>query len=158
MKVRLLDLPVELWARTDDETRDLMREFALIGLDKHHLEVPNRLLQLVTDLQVSYGDLGEVQTAILQRASETGAAYVDELVYEVPVRIEADIIRLGQMLDEADQYCLAGEHLLSLAASPGAKAFRQWFIDEFCRQVGGAAPVSWRKSEFARRLETAPVE
>ena len=50
---------------------------------------------------------------------------------------------LGAIFDEADDYCRAGEHLLSLATPPEALAFRKWFINEFVAQIGGSAPVPW---------------
>lgn len=155
ISIHLLKFPVELWARTGDESRDLMREFALISLEQHHHGVPHRLLELVTELQLSYGSIGADQEARLEEASRDGTEFLDEVIYQVPPRIERDIIRLGRILDEADDYCRAGEHLLSLASSPAAKAFRDWFLDEFCRQLGGLPATPWPESHFARELEAA---
>lgn len=156
--IRLRQFPIALWVRTDDETRDLMREFALIAIDRNEQEVPHRLLELVADLGQSYGSLGLEQTARLEKARDDQVEFLDEIAYEVPPSIGPDIVRLGTMLDEADDYCRQGEHLLSLASSPAAKAFRDWFIDEFIRQLGGEDPTAWPESSYARQLANASVE
>ena len=47
------------------------------------------------------------------------------------------------MLDEADEYCRRGDHLLTLATPPEELRFRRWFISEFVDQVNGAPPTPW---------------
>jgi hypothetical protein len=158
VSIRLRQFPVSLWARTDDEARDLMREFALITIDQKNKGVPHRLLELVADLGQSYGSLGADQTLLLAKARQDGLETIEELTYAVPPGIGPDITQLGAMLDEADDYCRQGEHLLSLASSPAAKAFRDWFIDEFVSQLAGKAPTSWPESRYARQLSAATVE
>ncbi len=153
-RVRLERFPVDLWTRADAETRDLMREFVLMTIDHDHA-VPRQLLQIVSELQERYGAISSDQTARLERARQAGQQTIDELVYEVPAGIAGDIRRLGEILDQADEYCRRGEHLLSLASSPGAKAFRDWFLDEFTHQLGGAEPTPWPESRQARELANA---
>lgn len=159
LPVRLLGLPVGLWSRADDEGKDLMREFALIVLDRtrHQHEIPHRLLELIDELQASYGNLGGEQTALLAKARREGVEAVD-LEYRLPPGIEGDLVRLGTMLDEADEYCRRGDHLLSLASSPASKAFRDWFIEEICRQLGGSTPVPFPESSYAKGLEGATAQ
>lgn len=155
--VRLLLFPVGLWARADSETRDLLREFVLISIDQDH-EVPRRLLALVHELQAGYGSVGAAQTAELEAARAAGEEVIGELTYEVPAEIGAAVLRLGQLLDEADEYCRQGEHLLSLASSPEAKAFRDWFLEEFSRQLAGEGPTPWPLSDHALALQGTPGE
>jgi hypothetical protein len=50
---------------------------------------------------------------------------------------------LCDLLDEADEFCRAGDRLLTLAAEPELVAFRHWYLGEFWKQVEGAEPVSW---------------
>ena len=47
------------------------------------------------------------------------------------------------LLDEADDYCRAGETLLTLATPAPALAFRRWFLGEFVRQAAGEPPRPW---------------
>jgi anti-anti-sigma factor len=53
------------------------------------------------------------------------------------------VVRLRELLDEADEYCRAGEHLVTLAAPPLERAYREWFIGEFIRQAAGGSPQPW---------------
>lgn len=155
--VRLLQFPVDLWARADSETRDLLREFVLISIDQEH-DVPRQLLALVNELQQGYGSMSTAQTARLEAARAAGEDVIAELTYEVPAEIGAGVLRLGQLLDEADEYCRRGEHLLSLASSQSAKAFREWFLEEFSRQLAGEEPIPWPASDHALALQGASGE
>lgn len=159
VSIVLLDLPVDLWALADDEGKDLMREFTLITLQEvHDSEVPQRLLDLVAELEESYGNLGDEQTARLVRARAAGEAEIDRLEYRLPATVAADIERLATMLDEADDYCRQGKHLLSLASSPGAKAFRDWFLDEMLIQLEGGNPTPWPLSAYSDRAQEVARE
>lgn len=149
--VTLLGIPVALWQQADQESKDLMREFALILLSEDNVEssVPVRLKDLIEELERSYGSLTNVQTARLQQAGQSGEAVIDRLDYRLPRSVGPDVKRLATALDEADEYCMAGQHLLSLATSPVSKAFREWFFDEINRQLEGGLPVPWSDSTFA---------
>ncbi len=46
-------------------------------------------------------------------------------------------------MDEADDYCRAGQHLLTLVTPPEALAFRRWYLGEFVRQIAGEQPRPW---------------
>lgn len=60
-----------------------------------------------------------------------------------PVEARAATLALRQMLAEADEYCRAGDELLTLAAPPDIAAFTGWYLQEFLRQLDGAAPQPW---------------
>jgi hypothetical protein len=47
------------------------------------------------------------------------------------------------MLDEADEFCRQGKHLLTLATPPDLRRYRQWFLGEFVAQIGGRPPTPW---------------
>jgi hypothetical protein len=64
-------------------------------------------------------------------------------VYQVPAAASEASLRLQEILDEADAYCLAGTHLLTLATPPDLTRFRRWFLEEFINQLAGAAPVPY---------------
>ena len=152
--VSLRGVPVPVWQRADEEAKDLLREFTLIALEERPsgLDVPERLLELVDELRETYGAVGNEQANRLSEAVNLGEAEIERLDYEVPVGIEPDLDRLAAALDEADEYCRRGEHLLSLASSPAAKAFRDWFFEEFRRQLAGMEPTPWALSPVAARL------
>lgn len=152
-RVRILGLPVALWAKTQDSSDELIREFTLIALGDAPGEraLPQRLMALLQQLTASYGHLGEGQTEVLQRAALEGVETLDELIYEMPASAASAATTLGRMLDECDEYCQAGDHLLTLAAEPDVRAFRWWFLDEVSAQLQGAPPTPWPESAWARR-------
>jgi hypothetical protein len=152
--IEMLDFPIAVWAQADEEGQDLMREFALIllGESPGERDVPARLLQLIEELQQGYGHLNAEQEAALAAAVKRGEDVVERFEYHVPYDIVPAIDALEAMLDEADAYCRTGEHLLSLHTSPQSVAFREWFFDEFRRQVAGGAPTRWAESPHAARV------
>lgn len=149
--VVLLDYPIDVWSRASDESRDLTREFTLIVLNegREQTDIPARLVELSEELQATYGSLGTAQSAALEQARADGVVSIDRLVFPLPRGIGRDVDRLARMMDEADEYCRRGEHLLSLASTPASKAFRDWFFDEIVRQLDGEAPTPWPASKYA---------
>lgn len=152
--VHLLDLPVRLWARANEQSDELLREFALISLGaarSDHADVPTRLTAVVTELDATYGGMGASQEELLFQAVRDGRLVLDEVVYTLPVAAGPGAQHLGDLLDEADAYCAAGEHLLTMAADPEVVRFRQWFLGQIVDQLQGAAAVSW--SEWSRSAD-----
>jgi hypothetical protein len=144
VEVRVLELPVPLWAKSQEHFQDLMREFALIagnsGASLH--PVPARLLELVETLTAEYAGVSEAQEAELAAAAEAGTASLD-LVFWAPPQAGPAAEDLGRVLEEADEFCRAGEHLLTLATPPDCVAYRQWYIAQFVDQLAGGDPVPW---------------
>ncbi|HWI04551.1 MAG TPA: hypothetical protein VNT52_12130 [Acidimicrobiales bacterium] len=142
-EVRLLRLPLEVWQRTQEHVDGLLREFALIAQDEEaKLATPGRLLGLVQQLTAGFGGFSEAQRAAMEEALQRGEAEID-LTYQVPAAAAVAAQQLGDMLDEADDYCRRGAYLLTLATPPEELRFRRWFISEFVDQLGGAAPTPW---------------
>lgn len=142
-EVRLLRLPLETWRRTQEHVDGLLREFALVAADEEaRAATPGRLLALVQELSTSYGSLSEAQRMEMEEALERGETEID-LTYLLPPSAAPAAQALGDMLDEADEYCRRGAHLLTLATPPEELRFRRWFISEFVDQIGGAAPRPW---------------
>ena len=106
-------------------------------------------MTLLQQLTATYGQVGEPQNELLQRAALEGVETVDELVYQLPPSAAEAATALGLILDECDEYCNAGEHLLTLAAGPDVKAFRWWFLDEIRSQMSGGPPTPWAESAWA---------
>jgi hypothetical protein len=148
VRVALLQLPLDVWQRTQEHVDGLLREFALIVQDAEaKAATPGRLLSLVQEVTAGYGRFSESQRIAMEAALERGQRSID-LSYQVPAGAAPAARALGDMLDEADDYCRRGDHLLTLATPPEELRFRHWFIDEFVEQIGGARPRPW--PEYAR--------
>ena len=142
-EIRILSLPVPLWERAREHGDGMMREFALIRLsESDHHGVPRRLLELADELKGRFSEFTAGTDAEMAAAAASGATEID-LLYKVPADISDACVRLGSLLDEADGYCRAGEHLLTLVTPPESRAFRVWFLEEFVRQVAGEDPLPW---------------
>ena len=143
--VRLTNFPLDLWLLAQEHADGVIREFTLIAHERaggHAVDLPRRLVAIVDELSARFGGIGDQAEAARDAAIERGERYVD-LRYRVPAAVGEAARHLGDVLDEADEYCRRGQHLLSLATPPEAAAFRRWFIDEFVRQTAGAPPQPW---------------
>jgi hypothetical protein len=153
-EVRLLRVPVALHARANEHSAELIREMYLIaqqlraeageGATEAHL--PTRLVKLVEVLGEQFNHLTLEQNRQFDQAIDSGADAVD-VVYYIPRAAADGATRLGAMLDEADEFCTQGRHLLTLATPPDLRRYRQWFLGEFIAQIGGRSPTPW--SRFA---------
>jgi hypothetical protein len=47
------------------------------------------------------------------------------------------------MLDDADEYCREGRHLLTLATPPDLLAYRRWYLQQFVDQARGRPATPW---------------
>ena len=143
--IRMLGLPVPLWAETKQHVDELLREFELMlagrATDHDGDDTPARLVTLANTLQAQYGG-SEERDAELFAALEAGRETVD-LEIELPVEAAEGAKALDAMLDEVDAYCRRGEHLLTLASAPEMVAFRQWYLREVVAQLQGAPPTPW---------------
>ncbi len=68
---------------------------------------------------------------------------IDDLVFRVPPQAAEAATNLDAMLDEANTYCGAGTHLLTLATPPDLVRFRKWYLGEFVGQLAGRPPIAW---------------
>jgi hypothetical protein len=142
--VHLLQVPVPLWGRVQEHTDELLREFALMSSDPAGAaDVPTRLTRLIEVLTATYSGVGDEQEAQLYAAAEAGQAVIDDLAFTVPVAAAEAAVILGETLDEADEFCQAGQHLLTLATPPELQRFRRWYLEQFIDQIRGADPVPW---------------
>jgi hypothetical protein len=146
-QARLLQLPVRVWARAQEQHDALMREFALMSVPSEESErqrhVPTRLSSLIDALTADFGGVATEQEQQLFEAAANGVEVIDELVYTIPRVAVPASKALGEMLDEADEYCRQGKHLLTLAADEELVRFRWWYLGEFIDQADGKPPVPW---------------
>jgi hypothetical protein len=138
--VRILGLPLDVYRRSSEHNDELLREFALIREDNSD-QVPARLLALIDELRSRFAGFTQGQTVAMQEALARGEREID-LLYEVPPEASEGVVRLAALLDEADDFCRAGE-LLTLATLPEGLTFRTWFLEEFLRQIDGKPPRPW---------------
>jgi hypothetical protein len=144
--VPVLGIPVPIWARSQEHIDELLREFTLISAQLSQQpgpsEVPVRLIELVHELTDQYGGLNTDQENRLAEAAESGLDTID-LLYQVPPEAAGATQRLLDILDEADAYCRAGTHLLTLATPPDTARFIRWFLGEFIDQLQGRPPTPY---------------
>jgi hypothetical protein len=138
--------PVPLWWRAQQHSEELIREFMLIATGKHdgdgEHEIPRRLTALIDELTNEYAGFSEENEQRFADAATDGEESID-LRYQLPSTVGDAVRHLGAILDEADEYCRRGEHLLTLATPPDQLAFRRWFLGEFERQLAGQPPMPW---------------
>ncbi len=148
-EVRLIGFPLAIHRQATEHFNELMREFSLIAVGEQHSHdptVPLRLLELVEALTRDFSGVTDAVDAERDAAAEAGLESID-LTYHVPLAAGEASHTLGAMLDEADEFCRSGGALLTLATPPRAKAFRDWYLQEFIGQLAGADPIPWPEYE-----------
>jgi len=143
VEVRILSFPMDLYERAREHNEGLMREFTLIRLSEpDSLAVPHRLVQLAEELTQRFAAFTAVPESQLVEAEARGDEQID-LVYRVPPDAAEAVTRFGALMDEADEYCRSGQHLLTLVTPPDLLGLRQWFFEEFVGQALGKDATSW---------------
>ena len=146
--VHLLQLPVQLWAASQEHHDELLREFALMTAggedrDGEAPTVPVRLLRLVEQLTASFAGSSDEQRARLFAAAARGDEVMDDLEFALPLAAGPACVALAALLDEADEYCRAGRHLLTLSTPDEIRVFRTWYLMQVREQLAGAPPEPW---------------
>jgi hypothetical protein len=148
-QVRLLNLPVQLWVDAKQHNDELLREFTLIATAKDSPAeghaVPERLLAVITTLRQQYGQGSSERDARIFAANAAGIRQLD-MVVELPRTAAPALRNLAELLDDADEFCRSGQHLLTLATPPELVAYRRWYLRELAMQLEGAAPTPWSES------------
>ena len=150
--VRLPRIPLPVQMRSSQHFDELMREFTLISLDINRgsdsessaRPVPVRLLDLVEELTTDFSGFVANVTEERDQAIARGDAEID-LTYRIPPAAAAACRRLCDLLEEVDEYCRSGQHLITLETPPESVAFRRWYLGEFIEQVEkGHEPQLWQ--------------
>ncbi len=163
-EVRAIDFPLEVYLRAQEHADALVRELTLIAQSRSgdaaqalagvHLDLPERFVALVDELTHQYDGVATDVELVRDAAIDRGEQHVD-LTYRVPVQVADACRHLDAVFDDADRYCRAGEHLLTLEAPPETVAFRRWFLGEFVRQLEGGQPVPWPAYASAHPVASA---
>jgi anti-anti-sigma factor len=140
--IQLLHLPVKVQREAAEHHDALMRELTLVRASTSTESLPQRLLALVEELRDRFDRFSTEPRSAVESAFRLGDDYID-VTYHVPRDSGEAATRLSELLDEADDYCRQGEHLVTLAASPLTVAYRHWLLDEFERQAQGDLPRPW---------------
>ena len=142
VEVQLLGLPPHLAMAGQEHFDELSREFFHLSRADESVrrDVPGRLLELSQVLRRTFSAYVDDNQRLIEEAAERGDSTID-LTYRLPGAAGPAAEGLGQLLEEADRYCSAGEHLLTLRTPAEPRAYRRWYISQFVDQVAGAAPV-----------------
>jgi hypothetical protein len=154
--VVLLGVPLELRARSQEHSDELVREMTLIALQIREGDgdaLPVRLTELAAEVQLTYGAFSAPADARLDAAAARGETVVPRTTYTVPRAAGPFARHLIEVLEETDEFCRAGSYLLALASPPDIHAYRVWALTEFERQIAGGQPLSW--VDYARLNEVA---
>lgn len=142
--INLIGVPLDIQARSSEHQDGLRREFRMLVEEGRADQgsVPARLVALATELDLRFQSFSAAGRAEVEAAGVRGDASVD-LTLEVSPAIGPAAREFGKMLEEADEYCSAGEHLLTLRTPPDIVMFRNWALDELIHQADGALPIPW---------------
>jgi hypothetical protein len=141
VEVHLLGLDLEILGKASEHMDELLREFSYLSPATGNDSVPRRLLDLIAELRETYTPVTAGTQAVLDAALARGDQSID-LVFQVPPQVREACLHLGALLDEADEYCRAGD-LLTLATPDQARALREWYLGQFVAQIDGEAPTPW---------------
>jgi hypothetical protein len=62
---------------------------------------------------------------------------------ELPATAAPALRGVAELLDEADEFCRSGQHLLTLATPSHLLEYRRWYLGELAAQLEGAPPKPW---------------
>lgn len=148
--IKLIGVPLDIQSAASEHQDGLRREFRMLVEEGHvdSASVPGRLVTLAEDLDRRFQSFGAAGRAEIEAAIARGDNSVD-LVLDVPGAIAPAARTFGALLEEADEYCSAGEHLLTLRSPAEVVAYRNWALSEFVRQAEGKEPISWSEYRAA---------
>jgi anti-sigma regulatory factor (Ser/Thr protein kinase) len=139
VEVRLLGLPLALFAAQLDGHRELLRELELVARAPGPSDSP-ALVRLAHDL-AAYKGMGESTEEERAAAAARGESTLD-ITYQLPVDAGPACERMLHLLREADTF--ARERALLVLPAPAPEvAVREWFLCEITRQCAGAPPTPW---------------
>jgi hypothetical protein len=141
--VRLLGLPVRLLVASQEHHDALIREFRLLALapDRAGHPTPAGLARLVQELGVQHAASRARRDREIQAALDAGLLQIDQ-VFPAPVAAAQHMVRLVDLLREADRYC-DDNLLLALARPPLVRDFADWYLSQILTQIAGEPPLPW---------------
>jgi hypothetical protein len=147
VEVELIGIPLDLQLASSEHQDGLRREFRMLvehGQADASNSVPGRLIALAANLDRRFQSFGAAGREAIDAAAARGETSID-LKFSVPAAISPAAEEFGAMLEEADEYCSKGEHLLTLCTPPEVVDYRNWVLQELINQPKGAKPTPWQE-------------
>lgn len=144
VEIRLIGIPLDLQRAASEHHEGLRREFQMLLVqgEADSTSVPARLVRLAGDLSERFSAFTAAGKLEMEQAMARGDEAVD-IDITVPTEIAGAVRDFMHLLEEADEYCRAGKHLLALATPPEPARYRNWLLGEFIRQARGEPPLPW---------------
>ncbi len=140
MRIRIVDLPVELYLKFRRRYFELGRELRLLAL-AHGYQYP-----VATDLSEIFirAEQERRLTRGVQQMEQALASGRERVSFEllVPQTMPTTMTELLETLERADRFCRE-QKLLVLAPTPLEKELQRWYLGEFGRQAAGEEPRPW---------------
>jgi anti-anti-sigma factor len=158
-ELRLVDFPLAVYQRAAEHHAALQRELDVIRVSHPDVgSIPHRLAALLEEMHTDYVGFGPAMDMLGELAG-SGQDRADVVIPIVAGALGASeaISRLRELMEEADEFCRAGDHLLTVATPPDLAAFRRWLFGEIIGQLGGAAPTAWSEFDRDRAAPSDPV-
>lgn len=140
VRVRLVDVPVELYVKFRRRYYELGRELRLLSLAHGGTypvaaELADVFLQVEKERRLTRG-IPEAE-----RALTSGG---DRVTFDLqcPETAPETMTRLRDALERADEFCRE-QRLLVLASTPLEKRMQRWYLGEYARQAVGEDPLPW---------------
>lgn len=141
--IRLVDYPVSLANRAGRHYEAIQRELALIHFsdDAAQASVPARLLEVTERARTAMAGDEIVDRELVTTSIEEGTSSIT-VDLRMPRAAGEAMAELVGLLVEADDFCRNGD-LITTAMPEDCRAFREWFLGEFVRQIDGDPPTPW---------------
>ena len=140
----LLDYPLRIWARQQEHTDEVLREFMLLLSGEESgttASAPAQLVGLATMFSTSFGALIDQLTVRRQERYDAGDDRMD-LTMPLPRSTPQLMERVAQVWAVVDDYCSSGE-LLALARTAEVVALMSWSAEQLTRQARGEQSQPW---------------
>jgi hypothetical protein len=137
-EVVLADIPVQAFWRLQHHHDDMLREFALIDIDRVYggaHAVPAQLLDMVTQLRSQLAAQRNALIEALELAAERGEERTTVRL-ELPLAAADGIEAACRTYEQADAFCRSGE-LLTLSTPPELAALRRQLCEHLVEQLRG---------------------
>lgn len=146
VRVRLLDVPVDLFCAAEQHANDLLREVALMAAARPDVAGGH----LFEEILAAADAYAHRPGAVRHRVAESIALAQRQGWDSVTVDVDADVesadgaLAWEEMLQRFDALS-RDERLLTLPADSELAAYRAWYVRELVEQVRtGRDPVSWQ--------------
>lgn len=143
-QVRLLGIPVDLYADFHRHYLELRRELRLLSLahgDTYPIATSLSKVFQTFDDELRGADGTDELDALLEDAPVDRDDLVDATLV-VPKSGARTAARMIEVLELADAFCRS-ERLLALATTRTQRDFQRWYLGEFVRQAAGAPAQRW---------------